>query len=71
MALNQTRIALEIAVLLGVLLVVEWLAHALTDTRNMFVAAVLTLGIYIALRVAFSAQRIRRAATARKLPRSR
>jgi hypothetical protein len=61
MTLNKTTMALEIVVLLGILVAVEWLAHVLTDTRNMFVPAVLTLGIYIALRIAISAGRTRRA----------
>jgi hypothetical protein len=67
MTLNKTAIALEIVVLLGILVAVEWLAHVLTDTRNMFVPAVLTWGIYIVLRVAISARNTRRA---RKTPTS-
>jgi len=61
MALNKTTIVLEIAVLLGILIAVEWLAHVLTDTRNMFVPAVLFLGIYLVVRIAISAGRARRA----------
>ena len=67
MTLNKTAIALEIVVLLGILVAVEWLAHVLTDTRNMFVPAVLTWGIYTVLRVAISARNTRRA---RKTPSS-
>jgi hypothetical protein len=52
-------IAVEIAVLLGILVAVEWLAHVLTNTQNMFVPAVLTLGIYVVLRMAISAARTR------------
>jgi hypothetical protein len=37
MTLNKTTIALEIVVLFGCLIAIEWLAHALTDTQNMFV----------------------------------
>jgi hypothetical protein len=67
MTLNKTTIALEIVALLGILFAVEWLAHVLTDTRNMFVPAVLTWGIYIVLRVAISVGNTRRA---RKTPTS-
>ena len=67
MTLNKTAIALEIVVLLCILVAVEWLAHVLTDTRNMFVPAVLTWGIYIVLRVAISVGNTRRA---RKTPTS-
>jgi hypothetical protein len=59
MTFNKTTIALEIAVLFGSLIAIEWLAHALTDTQNMFVPAVLTLGIYIVLRMVISAGRTR------------
>jgi hypothetical protein len=61
MTLNKTTIALEIAALLVLLVAVEWLAHVLTNTRNMFVPAVLTLGIYLGLRIAIFARRTRRA----------
>jgi len=44
MTSNKMTIAVEIAVLLGILVAVEWLAHVLTNTQNMFVPAVLTLG---------------------------
>ena len=60
MTLNKTTIALEIAVLLVFIVAVEWLAHVLTNTRKMFVPAVLTLGIYVVLRMAI-ARRTRRA----------
>jgi hypothetical protein len=53
MTLNNTTIALDILVLLGILVSVEWIAHVLTDTRNMFVPAVPTLGIDVVLRMAF------------------
>jgi hypothetical protein len=45
MAFNKTGIAFEIAALLVFLVVVEWLAHVLTNTRDMFVPATLILGI--------------------------
>jgi hypothetical protein len=61
MTLNKASIALEIAVLLVFLVAVEWLAHVLTNTGNMFVPAVLTLGIYVAVRIALVARRTRRA----------
>ena len=57
---NKTTIALEIVVLLGILAAVEWLAHVLTGTRNMFVPALLVFGTYIVLRIAISAGRTRR-----------
>ena len=60
MTLNKTTIALEIAVLLVFLAAVEWLAHVLTNTRNMFVPAVLTFGIYLVLRMTIFARRTRR-----------
>ena len=60
MTFNKTTIALEIVVLLGILVAVEWLAHVLTNTPNMFVPAVVTLGIYVGLRMAISAARPRR-----------
>ena len=65
MTFNKITIALEIAVLLGVLFAVEWLSHVLTNTQNMFVPAVLTLGIYVVLRMAISAGRTRRASKTR------
>jgi len=58
---NKTTIALEFAVLLVVLVAVEWLAHVLTDTRSMFVPAVVTLGIYLVLRMAIFPRRRGRA----------
>jgi hypothetical protein len=59
MTFNKSTVALEIAVLLGVVVAVEWLAHVLTSTQNMFLPAVLTLGIYVVLRVAISGGRSR------------
>lgn len=59
MRLTKTTIAVEIAVLLSILVLVEWLAHVLTNTRDMFVPAVLTLGVYVGLRTAISARRRR------------
>ncbi len=38
--MTKTAVAVEIAVLLTVLVVVEWLEHVLTNTRDMFVPAV-------------------------------
>jgi hypothetical protein len=65
MTRNKIAIAVEIAVLLGVLAAVEWLAHVLTDTRNMFLPAMLILAIYVALRIAISARTRRASDTAR------
>jgi len=62
---NKTTIALKIVVLLGILVGVEWLAYVLTDTQNMFVPALLFLGLYLAVRIAISSARTRRA---RKTP---
>jgi len=60
MRFNKTTIALEILVLLGIFVAVEWLAHVLTNTQDMFVPAVLTLGIYVVIRMVISAGRTRR-----------
>ena len=61
MTLNKTTTALEIVVLFGILFAVEWLAHILTDTRNMFLPAAVILGIYMVLRMVISGGRTRRA----------
>jgi len=63
MTRSKMAIVLEIAVLIGVLIAVEWLAHGLTNTRDMFVPAVLILAIYVAVRIAIAA-RTRRAGDA-------
>ena len=47
MRFTKTAVAVEIAVLLSILVVIEWLAHVLTNTRDMFVPAVLALGVYL------------------------
>jgi hypothetical protein len=52
MRLTKTVVAVEIAAVLVVLVVVEWLAHVLTNTRTMFAPAVLTVAIYLAVRTA-------------------
>jgi hypothetical protein len=59
MRLAKTGVAVEIAVLLGILVAIEWLAHALTNTSDMFVPAVLTLVVYLVVRTAFSAKKRR------------
>jgi hypothetical protein len=59
MRLTKTAVAVEIAVLLSILVVIEWLAHVLTSTRDMFVPAVLALGVYLVVRTAFSAKKRR------------
>jgi hypothetical protein len=59
MRLTKAVVAVEIAALLIVLVVVEWLAHVLTNTRDMFAPAVLTLGVYLAVRTAISVKRRR------------
>ena len=59
MRLTKTVVAVEIAVLLSILVVIEWLAHVLTNTRDMFVPAVLALGAYLVVRTAFSAKKRR------------
>jgi hypothetical protein len=66
MRLTKTVVAVEIAVLLSILVVMEWLAHVLTNTRNMFVPAVLVLAGYLVVRTAFSAKK-RRAGESRNL----
>ena len=59
MALSKTTLAIEAVVLLGIFLVVEWLAHVLTHTPRMFGPAVLFWGIYMVVRLAISARRTR------------
>ena len=54
--MTKTTVAVEIAVLLTVLVVVEWLEHVLTNTRDMFVPAVLVLGVYAVVRTVISAR---------------
>jgi hypothetical protein len=56
---TKRLVALEIAVLLSILVVVEWMAHVLTNTRGMFVPALLALGVYLGVRTAISAKRRR------------
>jgi hypothetical protein len=65
MTRNTIAIAVEIAILLGVLFAVEWLAHVLTSTRDMFLPAALILAIYVALRMAISARARRASDTSR------
>ena len=57
MRLTKTIVAGEIAVLLSILVVVVWVEHVLTNTRNMFVPAVVTLGILYGVRLAVSARK--------------
>ena len=59
MRLTKTVVAVEIAVLLSILVGVEWLAHVLTNTRDMFVPAVLVLGVYLGVRTAISVKKRR------------
>lgn len=59
MRLTKTAVAVEIAVLLSILVVIEWLAHVLTNTRDIFVPAVLALGVYLVVRTVFSAKKRR------------
>ena len=56
MRLTKSVGAVEIAALLLVLVLVEWLAHVLTNTRDMFVPALLTLGVYLGVRTVISAK---------------
>ncbi len=59
MRLTKTVVAVEIAILLSILVVVVWVEHVLTNTRNMFVPAVVTLGIFYGARLAVSARKRR------------
>ena len=54
MKLTKTAVAVEIAVLVGIVVGVEWLEHVLTHTRDMFVPAVLVLGVYAVVRIAIA-----------------
>jgi len=56
MRLTKTTLAVEVVALLSIFAVVEWLEHVLTNTREMFVPAVLTLGVYLVLRTAILAR---------------
>jgi hypothetical protein len=57
MRLTRTALAVEIVVVLGLFVGVEWLAHVLTNTRENFVFALLSWGVYLAIRVAVSARK--------------
>jgi hypothetical protein len=59
MKFTETAFAVEVAVLLAILVVVEWVAHVLTNTRGMFVPAVLTLAVYFGVRTAISLRKPR------------
>jgi hypothetical protein len=63
MKLTKTAVAVEIAVLLTILVVVEWVAHVLTNTRGMFIPAVLTLTAYLGVRMAVSLRKRRTGVT--------
>jgi len=56
MRLTNTTLAIEIAVLLGIFVGVEWLAHFLTDTRDNFAFGLLFCGVYFGIRMATSAR---------------
>jgi hypothetical protein len=54
----MTRTVLvEIAILLGVLVMVEWLVHTFTNTRQSFLPAVLVLGAYWGVRTMLAARK--------------
>ncbi len=56
MTLNKKRLAAELAVLLAILLVVEWLATLFTRTNNLW--AILTYAlIYLVVRAALVARK--------------
>jgi hypothetical protein len=59
MRLTKTGVAVEIAVLLSILVAIEWLTHVLTNTSDMFVPTVLTLVVYLVVRTAFSVKKRR------------
>jgi hypothetical protein len=58
MRITKASLAIEVAVLLIILVLVEWLSTTLTHTRN-FWALVITWGIYLAARVAIAARKPR------------
>ena len=45
MRLTKTALAVEIVVMLGLFVGVEWLAHVLTNTRDNFVFGLLFWGV--------------------------
>jgi len=53
---TNTTLAIEIAVLLGIFVGVEWLAHFLTNTRDNFAFALLFWGVYLSIRIATAAR---------------
>jgi hypothetical protein len=58
MRITKTSLAIDIAVLLIILVLVEWLATRLTHTGN-FWPLVIVWGIYLAARVAIAARKPR------------
>jgi hypothetical protein len=54
MTVNKTTMAIEAVVLLSIVVAVEWLAGVVTNTRNVFVPAVLIMGTYWVLRAVIS-----------------
>jgi len=57
MRFTKTTLAIEIAVLLGVFVGVEWLAAVLTNTKDNFVFALLFWGGYLGIRLATLARK--------------
>jgi len=57
MTLNKAKLAIEAVVLLGLFVAIEWLAHSLTNTRRMFVPALVFWAIYLVVRVTIAARR--------------
>jgi hypothetical protein len=52
MRLTKIALAVEIVVVLGLFVEVEWVAHVLTNTREDYVFALLFWGVYLAIRLA-------------------
>jgi hypothetical protein len=59
MRITKTAVAVDVVVLLGIFLLVEWLATTLTNTRN-FVVLVIAWGAYLAVRLAIAARHARK-----------
>jgi hypothetical protein len=59
MRITKTALAVDAVVLIGIFLLVEWVATTLTATRN-FAALVIGWGVYLAARLAISARHARK-----------
>lgn len=59
MKLTKTAVAVDVVILLGIFLLVEWLSTTLTNART-FVVLVIGWGVYLAVRLAISSRHARK-----------